>query len=65
MIIIACVENSFGMCFNGRRVSRDKVVTKKILNLTKGEKLYINEFSKDLEARVKRTIIIKKEFCNN
>ena len=48
MIIIACVENSFGMCFNGRRVSRDKVVTEKILNLTKGEKLYINDFSKDL-----------------
>ena len=48
MIIIGCVENSFGMCFNGRRVSRDKVVTEKILNLTKGEKLYINDFSKDL-----------------
>lgn len=48
MILIACVESSFGMCFNGRRVSRDKIVTDRILKLTEGYPLYITDFSKDL-----------------
>ncbi len=48
MIIIACVDNSFGLLFNNRRLSKDRAVTKRILELTKGHNLLTNSFSSDL-----------------
>ena len=47
MTVIVCVEDSLGMLFNNRRVSRDVVVTNKIKELC-GGKLKICDFSKVL-----------------
>ena len=48
MNVIVCVDNSFGMLFNNRRVSRDKILVEKVKELTKESDLWINEFSKSL-----------------
>ena len=48
MIIIACVDDNFGLMFNLRRQSKDREVTKRICEITKGEKLLISEYSKSL-----------------
>lgn len=41
MIAIVCIENSNGLLFNKRRVSQDKAVTEKILEITSNSKLWI------------------------
>lgn len=48
MKIIICLDNNKGMCFNGRRVSKDRVVTEKIMELTAGSQLWISPFSEKL-----------------
>ena len=48
MKIIICLDNNKGMCFNGRRLSKDRVVTEKILELAAGSRLWIAPFSKKL-----------------
>ena len=54
MIVIICCENSNGMLFNNRRVSQDRVVVKKIIELTKDSKLWMDNYSyslfKELDA---------------
>ena len=65
MIIIACVDNDMGMSFNNRRLSRDKVVTKHIIDLVANKKICINNFSKDLfEDYNLDNLIIADEFIN-
>ena len=46
MIWIAIVDNSMGMLFNHRRQSRDRVVTEKILSMTKGKTLWMSAYSR-------------------
>lgn len=48
LILILCVENSFGMSFNGRRVSRDECVIQKIISEKGDSKLYMNGYSAKL-----------------
>ncbi len=48
MRVIVCCENSHGMMFNNRRVSQDIAVTKKITELTKHSKLWMNKYSYSL-----------------
>lgn len=65
MIIIACVDDDMGMSFNNRRLSKDKVVTKHIVNLVSNQKIWINNFSKDLfEDYNLDNLIIDDEFIN-
>lgn len=45
MIIIVCVDDNNGMLFNNRRQSQDRKLRERILNLTKGSKLYMNSYS--------------------
>ena len=45
MIVIACVDKKYGMLFNHRRQSQDRVLRTRILDLTKGTKLWMNEYS--------------------
>lgn len=45
MRIIACVDNSMGLCFNHRRVSKDQVVIDQISQI---EPLYVSAYSKTL-----------------
>lgn len=48
MKVILCCENSNGIMFNNRRVSKDAVVVKKIIELTKGSKLWVRKYSYSL-----------------
>lgn len=41
MRIIVCVDNRMGMCFNHRRVSRDRVVSGDILEMVRGNVLWM------------------------
>lgn len=50
MKVITCMDDHMGMCFNGRRVSRDRVVTEDVLNLTKDGRLWIAPESETLFA---------------
>lgn len=45
MILIVCLDDNGGMMFNKRRQSRDAVVCDRILELTDGKKLLMNEYS--------------------
>lgn len=65
MIAIVCVDNSFGMLFNNRRLSQDKVVTDKIIELTKNNKLWMCRFSYTLFDKIdNRNINIDDDFLN-
>ena len=65
MIIIVCIDNDMGMSFNNRRLSKDKIVTKHIIDLAANKKIYINSFSKDLfEDYNLDNLIIDDEFIN-
>ena len=48
MIVIVCTEDRGGMLFNNRRVSKDRTVIQKILELSEGKKLSIHPFSEKL-----------------
>ena len=45
MKVIVCCEKSNGMMFNNRRVSQDKVVSERIVELTKSNKLWMDNYS--------------------
>ena len=45
MYIIAIVDESYGMMFNNRRISMDRVILEKIGEVLDGKKLWINNFS--------------------
>ena len=45
MIPIVCIDDKGGMLFNKRRQSRDAVICDRILELTAGKKLWMNEYS--------------------
>ena len=45
MIVIACVDKKYGMLFNQRRQSQDRILRARILELTREAKLWMNEYS--------------------
>lgn len=45
MILVVCLDDKGGMMFNKRRQSKDAVVRDRILELTDGKKLWMNEYS--------------------
>ena len=46
MILLACADDAFGMMFNGRRQSQDRVLREYIRNLTAGRRLWMNAYSR-------------------
>lgn len=48
MLFITVVDDRFGMAFNGRRQSRDRVLCEKILSLAAGKRLWMNTYSGSL-----------------
>ena len=48
MKLIVCLDDNKGMMFNNRRQSRDKFLIENVLEMCKGEKLYVNEYSSKL-----------------
>lgn len=64
MIVIACIDNNYGMMFNNRRQSQDKVVTQKIMDITKG-KFWVNAYSYPLFSNSNNTQInVDNSFLN-
>lgn len=45
MIIITCVDDNMGMMFNHRRLSQDRVLRERVLQLTGGSRLWMNHYS--------------------
>ena len=45
MTLIACVDNSLGIMFGGRRISRDAIIYKRITELVGDGKLYLSTYS--------------------
>ena len=62
MIVIVCLDERGGMIFNNRRQSRDKAVIDRILELTKGSKLWLNSYSKSLFDQVIIPLEVDDEF---
>lgn len=55
MNVIVCIEDSFGMMFNNRRLSRDQILIEHVLNIVGNKQIWINSYSKILfpESNVK------------
>ena len=47
MILITVVDDRMGMCFNRRRLSRDRVLSDKILALTNEKVLWMSSYSEN------------------
>lgn len=48
MTLILTVENSFGLSFSNRRLSRDEEISKDIITICKNKRLYSDEYSAEL-----------------
>ena len=62
MIAIVCLDDENGMLFNGRRQSRDRVVTERIALLAAGKKLWMNGYSAGLFVGMKPEIQVQEDF---
>lgn len=63
MILITVVDDRMGMCFNRRRLSRDRVLSDKILTLTNGKVLWMSSYSEKLFGSVKHSQINIDDDC--
>ncbi len=64
MNIIVCVDKDNGILFNNRRLSKDKIVSEKILEITASSKLLMNEYTKSLFEN-SENIIVDNDFLQN
>ncbi|MBQ2000944.1 MAG: ribonuclease Z [Clostridia bacterium] len=64
MRIIVCIDDNGGMMFNNRRVSSDKAVTDRIIDLLKGNSLYLNEYSAKLFLEKTDNLKISDDFLS-
>ncbi|MBE6718356.1 MAG: ribonuclease Z [Ruminococcaceae bacterium] len=48
MTVFVCVDDNMGVAFNNRRQSRDSAIVSTVMEMTRGKKLYMNEYSKRL-----------------
>lgn len=48
MVIITCIDKNGGMMYNGRRQSQDRILRKRILEITGTKKLLMNNYSKGM-----------------
>ena len=56
MILAVCVDNGGGMTFGNRRQSRDIVVCRDLIDVCKGNKLYIDEYSERIFTEVEDSV---------
>ena len=63
MILISVVDDRMGMCFNRRRLSRDRVLSDKILALTNEKVLWMSSYSEKLFDSVKHSQINIDDDC--
>lgn len=67
MIVIAAVDERGGMTFNKRRQSRDRVMQRRILELSKGAQLFMNAYSFKLfsESETPENITVSDDFLKD
>ena len=63
MKVFVCVDEKFGISFNNRRQSRDSVIALKIIEMSEGRSLYMNEYSSKLFSGF-RDIAVDNDFLN-
>lgn len=60
MHLIVVVDDNFGMLFNKRRQSQDRVLRQKISELTKDSKLYINPYTlKQFKEEYQNLVVVE------
>ena len=65
MILIACVDNDGGLAFNHRRLSLDREVRERILEMSRGCRIWMNHYSaKQFEQCEACQINVCEEFLN-
>ncbi len=62
MILIACVDNNLGTMFNNRRQSQDAFVRDRILEISKGNRLFMNKYTAGQFLNPKDIIICENPF---
>ena len=63
MILCLCADNRLGLSFNKRRQSSDIMLCDRLLNITKGSKLWIKEYSKQLfEEEIGISVFVTDNF---
>ncbi len=66
MNVIVCIDDEYGMLFNLRRQSRDRLLRERILMLTKGKKLWMNLYSaKQFEEECAENMFVDEDFLHN
>ena len=45
MILVVCVDDQWGMSFNGRRQSRDKAQRRHLIEMAEGAPIWMNEYT--------------------
>ena len=63
MNIILCLDDKNGILFNKRRQSRDKVLCERVLELSAGSRLLMNEYSAKIFPE--GNIIVDENFLQN
>lgn len=63
--LIICVDDKFGMMFNKRRQSKDKILNEKVISITSGEQLNIVSYSQSLfpDANIVESFNGVEGFC--
>jgi len=63
VILIACVDDKYGLLFNGRRVSKDETVIKKLLETIGDNKLWMSQYTSSLfQEEDSKVVLIDDEF---
>ncbi len=66
MVLIICVDDNNGMMFNNRRQSQDRELRKRIGEVSKGHRLFMNNYSfKQFEDYEYDNIIVDENFLDN
>lgn len=64
MILIVCVDESYGMLFHQRRQSQDRVLRERIMQETAGKRLWMNAYSaKQFTAFADRITVAENCLC--
>ncbi len=65
MIIIACVDDKMGMCFNNRRQSQDRLLRRRLLGIASGGVLRMNGYSaRQFEPEYAESISAAENFAD-
>lgn len=65
MTIIACVDDKYGMMFNGRRQSMDRAVRERMLELTRDKLLWMSPYSAGQFDPLPAQVRIHDDFLEN